>query len=662
MGSFFIKNRNIDSSFTLFSIFVIMNCFGRYMLAISDSLKMAIWANKFLYVGGCYAPLLTVFLLSRLCNVKISRILFGSLALYSTVVLCLAMTIEKSDLYYKSVSLGTAEGYHYLNKVYGPLHSLYPLMLLLYTGVMIYFMVLAYRKRHLLSAYLVYSICGLCIAIVAAYLLERITGSTISFVSIGYIIGSAFIIKYFERINMYNIVSNISGSTNQANEYGYIIFDNKYRYINSNSLVKQLFPEVENWALDKEVPETDSYLYREIFPFLHQWNGDTKAYKYIKIDEQYFHVTIRPISYQKKACVGYMLEFSDRTLEKNYYNAIEKEVADKTEELTAQQKRTKKLFLQTVMALSDAVEAKDRYTSGHSKRVAEYSRMIAKRLGKNKEEQDAIYRAGLLHDVGKIRIPADIINKPGKLTDEEFDTIKIHPIAGHHILKSISENSFMAVAAKYHHERYDGKGYPNGLSGENIPEIARILGVADSYDAMTSNRSYRKALPQEVVRAEIEKGKGTQFDPQFAEIMLQLIDEDTEYQLKQTDSGQKSILTVDDERMNNKIIAHIMQDEPMYEVCAAESGKEALALMEQQAFDLILLDVKMPEMDGLEVLKRIRANYSTPVVLMTSDKSLDLAVEFSEYGCDDYITKPFLPLLVKEVIHNMTGKVPLNPV
>ena len=335
---------------------------------------------------------------------------------------------------------------------------------------------------------------------------------------------------------------------------------------------------------------------------------------------------------------------------------LEAIVEEQTIELKEQQQKMKKLFEQTVTALSEAVDAKDRYTSGHSKRVAKYARMIAERMGKSKEEQDEIYRAGLLHDVGKIRIPAEIINKPGRLTDEEFNIIKIHPVTGYHILSGISENSEIAVAAKYHHERYDGKGYPNGLAGENIPEIARILGVADSYDAMASNRSYRDALPQEVVRSEIEKGMGTQFDPHIAQIVLQMIDEDKDYTMKQTDSMQRKILTVDDEMMNNKIIAHIMKDEPMYQMTSAGSGQEALEILASQEFDLILLDVKMPGMDGLETLKRIREKYQTPVVLMTGDKSLEISAGFAEYGCDDYITKPFLPLLVKEIVHNMTER------
>ena len=194
---------------------------------------------------------------------------------------------------------------------------------------------------------------------------------------------------------------------------------------------------------------------------------------------------------------------------------------------------------QKLTAIHEMVEIKDRYTRGHSKRVAEYARRIAERLGKSKEEQEEIYRAGLLHDVGKIRVPSEIINKPDKLTEEEFIILKQHPETGYYILRSISEKKEITLAAKYHHERYDGTGYPSGLAGENIPEIARILCVADSYDAMASNRSYRKALPQETVREEIKKGRGTQFDPGIADVMLKLMEEDTEYRMRENTSKEK---------------------------------------------------------------------------------------------------------------------------
>ena len=196
-------------------------------------------------------------------------------------------------------------------------------------------------------------------------------------------------------------------------------------------------------------------------------------------------------------------------------------------------RRVEEMNLQVVMSLASAIDAKDNYTNGHSARVAKYSRMIAARFGYSTEAQDEIYMMGLLHDIGKIGVPDSVINKPTRLTLEEFELIKKHPVIGDSILKSIKENPKLCIAARWHHERYDGKGYPDGLSGEQIPEEARIIAVADAYDAMTSRRSYRDVLSQDKVRSEIERCIGTQFDPTFASIMLILIDEDKDFLLRE---------------------------------------------------------------------------------------------------------------------------------
>ena len=164
--------------------------------------------------------------------------------------------------------------------------------------------------------------------------------------------------------------------------------------------------------------------------------------------------------------------------------------------------------------------------------MAKYSKEIARRAGKPVEFQDEIYFIALLHDIGKIGIPDNILNKNSKLTDEEYETIKQHPSIGVEILKNITEMPKIEIGAHYHHERFDGKGYPEGLAGYGIPEIGRIIAVADAYDAMTSRRSYRSGLPQETVRSEIVRGRCQQFDPDFADIMLQMIDEDVNYTMR----------------------------------------------------------------------------------------------------------------------------------
>ncbi len=194
---------------------------------------------------------------------------------------------------------------------------------------------------------------------------------------------------------------------------------------------------------------------------------------------------------------------------------------------------SRRLFQEMVLALAKTIDAKDRYTSGHSERVADYARTIAEKAGEPQEIQDEIYYIGLVHDIGKIGIPKNIINKPGRLTDDEYTVIQSHTVIGASILQNIDEVPWFAIGAHYHHERYDGQGYPQGLKGEEIPKLARIIAVADAYDAMTSTRSYRSALPQQTVRAEILKGRGQQFDPYYADIMLSMIDEDVHYRLRE---------------------------------------------------------------------------------------------------------------------------------
>ena len=191
----------------------------------------------------------------------------------------------------------------------------------------------------------------------------------------------------------------------------------------------------------------------------------------------------------------------------------------------------KTLSVEVMEALAHTIDAKDEYTRGHSVRVAGYSRMIAQRMGLSQEDCENVYYMGLLHDIGKIGVPNEIINSPTRLTDEEYGVIKTHPGIGFDILAEIKSRPDLAIGARWHHERYDGGGYPDGIAVTNIPIFARIIAVADSYDAMTSNRSYRSYMPQDKVRSEIEKNAGSQFDPDVARCMLSIIDEDTAYTL-----------------------------------------------------------------------------------------------------------------------------------
>lgn len=217
----------------------------------------------------------------------------------------------------------------------------------------------------------------------------------------------------------------------------------------------------------------------------------------------------------------------------NYIRSYFSKQLEEYFEAQESKERFQRLSDQTIVALSDTVEAKDIYTKGHSQRVANYSVEIARRLGYSEQKIKEVYYIGLMHDIGKIGVPDAVINKKGRLNDEEFAEIKKHPGIGYDILKQVSEIKDISEGARWHHERYDGHGYPDGLSGEDIPEIARIIAVSDAYDAMTSNRSYREVMEQKVVYEQIETNAGKQFDPKIAAIMLEMIKNDVDYTMRE---------------------------------------------------------------------------------------------------------------------------------
>ncbi len=215
-----------------------------------------------------------------------------------------------------------------------------------------------------------------------------------------------------------------------------------------------------------------------------------------------------------------LIESGIKSIEQmNTIKTINEQLHDKNQEL-------ERAYLDTIGILRQTVEAKDPYTRGHSDRVSEYSVLIGKKLGLDENTLHILKIGGLFHDIGKIGIPDSILLKESKLSDEEYSQIKNHPMIGVHMLGDAAIFTDILPIVKHHHERYDGRGYPSQLVGDDIPYVARIAAVADTFDAMTSKRSYRNSLPIDVVRAEIERCSGTQFDPNIAKVFLDIMDND----------------------------------------------------------------------------------------------------------------------------------------
>lgn len=230
---------------------------------------------------------------------------------------------------------------------------------------------------------------------------------------------------------------------------------------------------------------------------------------------------------------------------------MEAQIQEKTRQI-------ERVTLNSIMVIANTIDAKDTYTAGHSIRVAQCAEEIAKRLGWDENKRLNLHYVALLHDIGKIGVPDAILNKPLALTKEEFDIIRRHPVMGGEILKDIHMIPHVGEGALYHHERFDGRGYPTGLKGKTIPEFARVITIADTYDAMSSRRVYRDKLPKEKIIEEFERCNGAQFDPEFGQVFIDMLKEG--FSLDKLSEEEYMNLTDENSRLLNRVITEYTMD------------------------------------------------------------------------------------------------------
>lgn len=538
VGSVLIRYKKVDTLFLLLGITIVLNCMGRFWVTISQTVETAVFANKLLYVGACYITPLLIIVLFKLCNIKLPRAAVAIMMTCSTVVMGLVMTIGYSDLYYKEVRLVIADGYSRLEKVYGPLHILYPIMTILYGAFLVAFAVWAIRMRKKLPLRTAIGASLMGVGIISAYVLEKILDTDLSLMSVGYLIVMIFIIRYFDRLNMYDMSANIVSSVEQRREYGYIVFDNKLRYISSDEYLKEIFPEINDWEVDKRVACSDSLLYTEVIQSIADMQRQSFEKKGLSIADKYFELDAHPILHGKKQ-VGYLIEFVDRTLERKYYNSIKNYNSELEREVAAKTANILHIKDMMVLGMADMVESRDNNTGGHIKRTSAVVKVFAERLrncggelGLTEEFLKKVEKAAPMHDLGKIAIGDSILRKPGKFTDEEYNEMKRHTTEGarivENILRGVEDDDFVEIArnvALYHHEKWNGKGYPTNTAGTDIPVEARIMALADVFDALVSKRCYKDAFSYDKAFSIIEEDLGEHFDPELGKVFLECREE-----------------------------------------------------------------------------------------------------------------------------------------
>lgn len=531
-----VKNRKIDNIFILFCFLLNLNIGGQYLISVSKSVEMAVWANKIMYIGGCYLPYVIFLFVTRLSNIKINKILNAILILYATTILFFVVSVEYSNLYYVSVDLIFGKDFNYIVKEYGPLHALYPSMMILYVILLTILVLRTFRKKTQLPTHVVITITFICSSLIITYLLERLLKSKISYLPIGYILVIILFIKNYARINMYDMSTNIITSIEKFQEYGYIVIDKHARYISSNDNIKIIFPEVKQWQIDKKVPESNSNLYQQVIKRIidnkYKSNFETKN---IFVNNRYFQVDIKELNYRKKTLIGYLIEFIDRTAEEKYLKTIEDYNSRLEEEVELKTKHITHIKDMLLFGLAEMVESRDSNTGGHIKRTSEVVKIFATKLLENKDKFNLtkdflslVTKAAPMHDLGKIAIDDAVLRKPEKYTPEEYEEMKRHSKEGaikiKKILENVEDKDFVKIAiniAYYHHEKWNGKGYPTGKKETEIPIEARIMALADVFDALVSKRCYKDSFSYDEAFSIIKDSLGQHFDPTLGMLFLE---------------------------------------------------------------------------------------------------------------------------------------------
>lgn len=325
------------------------------------------------------------------------------------------------------------------------------------------------------------------------------------------------------------------------------------------------------------------------------------------------------------------------------YNSIHNDNQKYTKELSEKNQEIQDMTIQTIATIANTIDAKDEYTRGHSKRVSEYSVAIAREIGMPEDDVRKLRSIALLHDIGKIGVPDSVLNKPGRLTDDEYELMKQHTVMGADILKDIRLLPGIDVGAKYHHERYDGNGYPEKKVGDDIPRIARIIAVADAFDAMTSNRVYRKQFDLEYVINELKRCRGTQFDPEMDDALLRLLEEKRltpiavreDENLSDVSKIWSRVIEKDEEKYKEKAVS-----DELTGLFSRRHGEQVIrAAIESNKGTLIVLDV-----DHFRRINGQSGYLLGDIILRTISSCLE-KIEcnkiLSRYGGDEFVA--FLP-------------------
>lgn len=527
-------NRDIDKYFLSMAILVPVISFGYLMRTQATSVEVAVWGNRLVYFEYSYFMALVYLCMLHALDIPIRRLRVGIIYIVASIVYLLNWLGTQNGIFYKSVDIAPIEnaGTRFIT-VPGKLHWVVSAYLALIFLAMLSTVVMGFFRRKQYSYKVVMFFAITVLAAIALFVCEKVMNISFSLTPAALfaaVFVTGHLIDWINSRNM-NQVANFVLKERDI-ERGLIAFDKKKRFLGANEDAYKMFPELRELDIESKIEKPGSNMLNVLAMWMDEyrpvqsrsvegkykvsWSGD-KAYKYV-VHSSYAR--------QRYVQNGFYFEITDVTANQKYIEMVRTTNRDLKSEVASQTTQIAGMQNKVVFGLANMIENRDFSTGGHVKRTSDVVRILVDELKKEGDPRvndifiSDIVRAAPMHDLGKIAVDNAILQKPAKLTKDEFEQMKVHSEKSgkivHGILEGVEEEHFVDVSynvARHHHERWDGKGYPDGLCGEEIPFEARIMAVADVYDALVSSRAYKEAMDYESAYCEIISNMGTQFDP-----------------------------------------------------------------------------------------------------------------------------------------------------
>lgn len=531
-----IWHKHFDTHISLIFAFIPVANLGYAMMAHSRSLDAAIDAAKLTYIGGCFLVLFITQSIFSLCHIELKRWMSAVMTVICLVSYAFALTMGSKPWFYKTVSFEIDKGMGRVIKTYGFAHTLVYVVIAFFITISFVCMVYSLIRKNDVSNKTIILLMMPATVSFLSYFAGKLLPDGIDAMPLSYVFAQVIYLIIVRRLCLYDVTDLGVDSLVNKGDTGFMSFDFDDNFLGSNEAANKVFPFLKELQVDSYAGKK-LQVKNTILKWLEEFKKDeSKDRFYYESDDKIYLVTINYL-YDGKHRVGYQFFVTDDTASRKYmkllatYNdSLSEEVKEKTENIVMMHNKL-------ILGMATMVESRDNSTGGHIRRTSDVVRILIDEIRKDAKSDtknilklfgskgltdefcDDVIRAAPMHDLGKIAVDDAVLRKPGKFTPEEYNEMKKHAAEGARIVDSILEgtdnNSFHEVAvnvAHYHHERWDGSGYPEGLSGDNIPIEARIMAIADVYDALVSKRVYKDEFSFEQADKIMMESMGKHFD------------------------------------------------------------------------------------------------------------------------------------------------------